>query len=269
MPILPRFFLVTSDSGVTSMSINIEGAKERTIHPSVPIGSNVCVLDCQNAVWTYNYKCGYIVTLRGPLSFIVSLQPAVPPQQQQQLNGIGGIGGGGVGGVGGGGGGLAPGQPAYSYKFENITFNSRMHDKAIRVEKIVGQRGEPIPRKSPKMKHEDGSTTTMSSSGSSSALNGAGTGTGAGAGSAGHDDDETCNVQIIERAEIPQEPINTFGIPQATMRCLEVRVFEFLVLGLCGGAGAGGGFFFFFYHTPAPRAPRPLGSLSLFEDLKI
>ena len=168
-----------------------------------------------------------------------------------------------MGGVGGGGG-LAPGQPPYSYKFENITFNSRMHDKAIRVEKIVGQRGEPIPRKSPKMKHEDGSTTTMSSSGSSSALNGAGTGTGAGAGSAGHDDDETCNVQIIERAEIPQEPINTFGIPQATMRCLEVRVFKFLSFWSFWywdyvGAGARGVvFFFFFYHTPPP--PRPLGS---------
>jgi hypothetical protein len=28
--------------------------------------------------------------------------------------------------------------------------------------------------------------------------------------------------QIIENGSIPGEPVNAFGIPQATMRCLEV-----------------------------------------------
>ena len=74
MPILPRFFLVTSDSGVTSMSLNLENAKERLFqNPNSPY---MYVVECPNATWTYNYKCGYIVTLRGPLTAVVTLTPA-------------------------------------------------------------------------------------------------------------------------------------------------------------------------------------------------
>ena len=38
---------------------------------------------------------------------------------------------------------------------------------------------------------------------------------------------------LIERAIIPTEPINAFGIPQATMRCLEVCSPRILT-GVCG-----------------------------------
>lgn len=37
----------------------------------------------------------------------------------------------------------------------------------------------------------------------------------------------------IDQASIPGEPVNAFGIPQATMRCLEVRcLFDFTLLSI-------------------------------------
>ncbi|KZP02463.1 hypothetical protein FIBSPDRAFT_669908, partial [Athelia psychrophila] len=62
VPILPRFFLVTAQSGVKSMSLSLDGARERLL------SQNRAVIECVTAAWTYKYTNGYTVTLRGPLT---------------------------------------------------------------------------------------------------------------------------------------------------------------------------------------------------------
>ncbi|KAH8115808.1 LIM-domain binding protein-domain-containing protein [Phellopilus nigrolimitatus] len=185
MPILPRFFLVTSQSGVNSMSINLENAKERGV-PGNPYGS---VVECPNAVWTFRYANGYIVTLRGPLTAYLAAHPNTMPQSAQP----------GVNGT-------PQAQGQFSYKIDNITFNSKMHEKALRVDAIEGKRGDPVQR-TPKMKAEPSPGPSVSTLGSPPM------------------DEERANGELvmhIEKATIPVEPVNAFGIPQATMRCLEL-----------------------------------------------
>ena len=128
------------------MSISLDGARERLAqgfqHPGF-------LVDCSEAVWTYRYENGYIVTLRGALFAHLTVQP--PP---------------------------AAGLPSV-LRFETLTFDAKIHEKAIRLDAIV-RSGDPT--KSPPK--DDGKIT-------------------------------------LDRA-IPAEPVNAFGIPQATMRCLEV-----------------------------------------------
>ncbi|KAG6819458.1 hypothetical protein H0H93_011628 [Arthromyces matolae] len=62
VPILPRFFLVTTQSGVKSMTLSIDGARERIY------SAGHSTVECINAIWTYKYSNGYTVTLKGPLT---------------------------------------------------------------------------------------------------------------------------------------------------------------------------------------------------------
>lgn len=178
MPILPRFFLVTSQSGVNSMSISLENPTERAGHPGFPY---TIFLECANAVWTYRYTNGYIVRLRGPLTAQLVPQPNLYSPQPVP-NGM-------------------P-QPPYSFKFDSITFASKTHEKALLLEAIEGTRSEPIQR-TPRLRPEPNPHAM---------------------GSPSQDEDPAGGdfVVVIERAIIPTEPVNAFGIPQATMRCLEV-----------------------------------------------
>ncbi|THG95654.1 hypothetical protein EW145_g7919 [Phellinidium pouzarii] len=190
VPILSRFFLVTSQSGVNSMAISLENAKERFVQSLYP-ASYTSVVDCPNAVWTFRYTNGYIVTLRGTLSAtLVTFTNTASSLMQTGVNGAG------------------PPPPQYIHKFENITFNSKTHEKALRVEAIEGKRRDPVTR-TPKMKAEPspGSSTIASTS------------------SSPPQDEERGSgefVVYIDEAAIPVEPVNAFGIPQATMRCLEL-----------------------------------------------
>ncbi|KAJ7762723.1 LIM-domain binding protein-domain-containing protein [Mycena maculata] len=162
VPILPRFFLVTTQSGVKSMSLTLDGARERVYAPGHAI------VECVTAVWTYRYNNGHIVTLRGPLTaHLVICSPA--PHTQVQTNGA----------------------PPYVLKFDDFEFDAHSHDKYIALDAIAGPRKaeEPVP-----------------------AVNGAG------------DEDKKWEEPrlLIENGSIPGEPVNAFGIPQATMRCLEL-----------------------------------------------
>lgn len=140
------------------MSISLDGAREKLV-PPLPNAPPAIFVECSEAVWTYRYFNGYIVTLRGVLNArlvqVPSLQPNSPPV----------------------------------LKFESLTFDSNKHEKFLKVESIVRD-----PPKTPRMKNE-------------SPVMGA------------PKDEEKI---VIERATIPAEPVNAFGIPQATMRCLEV-----------------------------------------------
>lgn len=162
-PILPRFFLVTSQSGVHSMSISLDGAREKIL------GSSHLVVECLTAVWTYRYQNGYTIQLCGPLTAHLVLSPSMSIAQG------------------------AP--PSFSMKFEHLQFDANVHNKLIQVDSISGQK---IGR-SPLI----GTFTP--------GMNGMGS-----------QPDRTQDRVHYERATIPGEPVNAFGIPQATMRCLEL-----------------------------------------------
>lgn len=226
MPILSRFFLVTSHSGVVSTQIHIENAEERP-------GMGAAMLECANAHWTYHYRTGYIVTLRGTLSVTLVTQTFPAPVQQQgspsQQNGN------------------TPGaqqqQPIVLHRFDNLTFNAKSHDKSILVERIEGRRGEARGRPLSAVKTETGPSPRILNAvaGSSSSSSSSSMTAGAGPSTPAHQqhqhqlphqqglgqlDDLVGNanrVVPLEEAYIPCEPVNAFGIPQAAMRCLEVR----------------------------------------------
>ncbi|KAJ7283282.1 LIM-domain binding protein [Mycena rebaudengoi] len=161
VPILPRFFLVTTQSGVKSMSLTLDGARERLFAPGHAI------VECVTAVWTYRYNNGHIVTLRGPLTAHLVICSPSPHSAN-----------------------AASGAPPYVLKFDDFEFDAHSHDKYIALEGIVGSR-----------RLEEPPAVTV-------------------------DDEKKWEEPrlLIENGSIPGEPVNAFGIPQATMRCLEVSV---------------------------------------------
>jgi hypothetical protein len=190
-PVLPRFFLVTSQSGVKSMTLSLDGARERVVAP------NQAIVQCVSAMWTYRYHNGYTVTLRGPFTAYVSVT------HHATQNG-------------------APAQsvpPTFTLKIDHIQFDSNLYEKHVAVDVIGGNRIDT--NKTPQVRNAPTPSPT---------INGAG-------GpppphppqppplQAGQKDEERWEDHRItfERAYIPTEPVNAFGIPQATMRCLEVR----------------------------------------------
>lgn len=111
---------------------------------------------------------------------------------------------------------IAPSQPSsYSLKFDHLQFDANHHEKFIALDSVMGHRqsespktprGRAIPTPSP-------NGTVMH-----------------------RVDDERLWEEprvVIDQASIPGEPVNAFGIPQATMRCLEVRcLFDFTLLSI-------------------------------------
>jgi hypothetical protein len=191
-PVLPRFFLVTSQSGVKSMTLSLDGARERVVGP------NHAIVQCVSAMWTYRYLNGYTVTLRGPFTAHVIVIPNTsqngPPVQSASSS-------------------------AFMLKIDHIQFDSNLYEKHVSVDQIGG-RFEA--NKTPQARSGPTQSPTVN---------------GAGApqppsqlpqpqpSQAGQRDDERLEDSRInyDRASIPAEPVNAFGIPQATMRCLEVR----------------------------------------------
>lgn len=184
VPVLPRFFLITTQSGVKSMSLTLDGARERIW------SQGHSVVECVTAAWTWRYNNGHSVTLRGPLTAhlilcspgppSVSGQPAVPP---------------------------LPAAP-FVIKIDQLQFDATHYEKFIAVDCIQGIR-TPV-QSSPSMSSttaSNHSSTTMEST--PAAL-----------------EDERKQWDdprvTIKDGSLPGEPVNAFGIPQATMRCLEL-----------------------------------------------
>jgi hypothetical protein len=161
--IMPRYFLVTSQAGVESMSLVLDGGRERYPEP------DHCVVECLRAAWTFRYSNGYIVTLRGPLTVHVKVYPVVSQSS-------------------------APGAPQTGPQnqllIDQIQFDGESHEKSISVDAILGARvplmWNPSVRTSETDKKWDDSRIS------------------------------------VEHATIPTEPVSPFGVPQPTMRCLEV-----------------------------------------------
>lgn len=99
-----------------------------------------------------------------------------------------------------------PTQP-FALKFENLDFGANFHDKSISLESIMGHRNPELsPPKTPRTRN----APTPTANGNTAQA----------------EEDKKWEEPrvIIDHASIPGEPVNAFGIPQATMRCLEVIV---------------------------------------------
>lgn len=155
-----------------------------------PHSAGHSIVECVGAVWTYKYNNGYTVVLRGPLTVHLVLTPAYPPGTVPP-----------------------PQKPPYMLKFEEFVFDANSHEKYIALDSIMGTRVAG----SPKMSRIRNSTPTPNGSSSQHQ----------------HQLEEDKKWEepriTIERASIPGEPVNAFGIPQATMRCLEVRALLLLL----------------------------------------
>jgi hypothetical protein len=93
--------------------------------------------------------------------------------------------------------------PAFTLKFEDFQFDANQHDKYIALDSIMGTR----MFESPRARHASTPTPGVSAQAQAQA-----------------EEDRKWEEPrvLIERAAIPGEPVNAFGIPQATMRCLEL-----------------------------------------------
>lgn len=103
--------------------------------------------------------------------------------------------------------GAAQGAAQYPLKFEDFQFDANYHDKYIALDSVMGSRVAESP-KTPRTRNV-----------STPAVNGTATQ------QQQREEDKKWEEPrvLIEKASIPGEPVNAFGIPQATMRCLEVR----------------------------------------------
>jgi hypothetical protein len=142
------------------------------------------IVECVGAVWTYKYNNGYTVTLRGPLTAHIMVTSPHPPGSTQAAQGS-----------------------QFLLKFEDFQFDANYHDKYISLDSIMGPRALESP-KTPRIRNE--LTPTLNGSTTQQQL---------------EEDKKWEEPRVtIERASLPGEPVNAFGIPQATMRCLEVSV---------------------------------------------
>ncbi|KAF9480830.1 hypothetical protein BDN70DRAFT_977372 [Pholiota conissans] len=179
VPILPRFFLVTTQSGVKSMSFTLDGARERSF------GQGHSVVECVSAVWTYRYTNGYTVTLRGPLTVHVIIAASGPGGSGQTL------------------------------KFEDFQFDANTHDKLLASEAIAGTRTIEVIKEPNAYEHfaAERRAAEAIANGTAPTLAEA---------QAAEDAKWEEPKVFIDKAVLPGEPVNAFGIPQATMRCLEL-----------------------------------------------
>ncbi|KAL0949079.1 hypothetical protein HGRIS_009174 [Hohenbuehelia grisea] len=195
VPILPRFFLVTAQSGVKSMSLALDGVRERMF------SHGHAIVECLSAVWTYRYNNGYSVTLKGPLTAHVIIVSAKPPEAGSPQSG-----------------------PPYTLKFEDLQFDANFHDKYVLLDQVHGliHPGEGQGGDSGRMMSAgDQGAVTMSSS-TPMMMNGV---VSHGSHLASREDRAARGDEprlVIEHGSVPGEPVNAFGIPQATMRCLEL-----------------------------------------------
>jgi hypothetical protein len=94
------------------------------------------------------------------------------------------------------------GGPVLVLKFEHLQFDANYHDKYITIDAIAGQK----IGKSPHVRNAP--TPVMNGIGSQQQQ---------------QPDGKDDRIHY-ERSSIPAEPVNAFGVPQATMRCLEVCI---------------------------------------------
>lgn len=169
------------------MSLSLDGARERPLNP---YGHSI--VECITAIWTYKYSNGYTVMLKGPLTVHAVVNQINPPGNQP---------------------------PQYMLKFEEFTFDANTHEKYILLDHILGSRALEAPRAGPPP-----SSFQPGMPPPPAALPPTGPGGPQQQQQQQMEEDRRCEEPrvLIDHGSIPGEPVNAFGIPQATMRCLEL-----------------------------------------------
>lgn len=201
---MPRFFLSSWCSGVQSISLGLNGVVETSPAPGEGL------VECTNASFTYTFDTGYNVQLTGLLRVHILLVPNTPPAPTNGTEG-------------------APPTPAHKLKFSYFEFTSKKVTKSLAVTAIKGNR---MLYTSPSLEGSSPSGTIghVSPPGganvgamSNVALDGSNASNSSGASTS----PTLVNgvpepVLVVERALMPPDPVNEFGITQCTMRVLEV-----------------------------------------------
>jgi hypothetical protein len=139
-----------------------------------------------SASWTSKYQNGYVVVLKGPLLASLVLVPVATP------------------------GPAVANQPqSLSWRMDHLSFDALSCEKSVLIETVVGPSGSQDARFGGPDAALPGTPVTGMTNGSAPSR---------------EDDDPTPVPVKIEHAWVPGDPCNAFGIPQATMRCLEVCV---------------------------------------------
>jgi hypothetical protein len=177
---LAMLLLVSSQSGVRSMNLVLNSARERMLHPGTSF------VECPSAQWIWRFYDGHVVTLQGTFSCQISAyhDPEAPPDHP------------------------------YTLKFDHLAFESNTHEKCIALNAIRGTRSLENIQRTP-------ATTTQGSPDNASSSSNNTIKTEEGVDRAPDPEPRL----VIEHAVLPSEPVNSFGIPQASMRCLEVGFF--------------------------------------------
>ena len=152
------------------------------------VGPNRAVVQCVSATWMFRYLNGYTVILRGPFTaHIIVMRNS----------------------------------PSFMLKIDHIQFDGNLCEKLVSIDQIGGSRLDA--NKTPQVPNAPTPSPTVDDVGvppqPPSQL------PQPPPSPAGQRDDERREGPGItyERAFIPAEPVNAFGIPLITMRCLEVR----------------------------------------------
>jgi hypothetical protein len=151
------------------MKLSFSGAREHVVEP------NYAIVQCDSAMWTYQFYNGYIVTHHGPFAAHVF---GIPDASQN--------------------GAPVESAPhsAFSLKIHHIQFDSDRYEMHYSADGIPGSWLDV--NKIPQVLNPPTSSQR---------------------------DDERSEEPWIpyEYQPIPEKPVNNFGIPQATLRVLEVR----------------------------------------------
>jgi hypothetical protein len=152
------------------------------------VGPNYAMVQCVSAMWMYRYLNGYTVIHRGPFTAHIIVMPNGPP---------------------------------FMLKIDHIQFDCNLYEKLISMDQIGGSRLDA--KKTPQVRIAPTPSPTVNDVGVPPQL--PSQLPQLPSSQAGQRDDERQEGPGItyERAFIPAEPVNAFGIPQITMRHLEVR----------------------------------------------
>ncbi|KAG8935885.1 hypothetical protein FRC02_005884 [Tulasnella sp. 418] len=205
-PTMPRFFLSYFNSGVHSISISMNGARETLSN----VGESL--VECTFASFTYSFENGYVVVHTGPLRAHVLVVP-VDPQSMDALGNA----------------------PNYHLKFIFVEFSAKKVVKQIHVD-CIRSLSAPTRRPQSPQSGTIQSSPTMMTNGIESNQNLSMTGlpmSSPGSSSSPHNNQGAGNsvpagtildgsLIVVDKVTMPLDPVNGFGIPQGTMRCLEL-----------------------------------------------
>ncbi|TRM68624.1 LIM-domain binding protein-domain-containing protein [Schizophyllum amplum] len=209
--VLPQFFLTTAEAGNHSSTFTLPGLRERVMTQVTPTIPGHIILECADAIWTWRYKCGWIVNLKGPMTIHIRVgwrgqqsgiipgvpPPPVPPQPNAKpLEGSF--------------------ESDFELKFAHVQFDALDTERYVRRDHIEGSVMPEVPRPPPAPPSAygenlapDGTTTMQPPPPPDNSF---------------YRPKDSWDTPVIQMQTVtmPADPVNGFGIPQPAMRTLEL-----------------------------------------------